>query len=93
VKHTPWTTFTLKSCDWEHINDVHTILSNANSIQHLFSYEDQPALWYAIPAFEELQTIWEEKCTLQKYNLYKDALNHALQKLGKYYSKFDEKKV
>ena len=27
---------------------------DANSIQHLFSYENKPALWRAIPAFEEL---------------------------------------
>jgi hypothetical protein len=34
-----------------------------------------------------------KKCALQKYSLYKDALNCALQKLGKYYSKFDQKNV
>ncbi len=67
--------------------------SDANSIQHLFSYENQSTLWCAIPAFEELQTVWKEKRALQNYNLYKDALDHALQKLGKYYSKFDEKNV
>jgi hypothetical protein len=93
VKHIPWTAFTIKSSDWERVNDTHTILSDANSIQHLFSSEKQPALWRAIPAFEELQTAWEEKSSLQNYNLYKDALHKALQKLGKYYSKFDEKNV
>ena len=30
---------------------------------------------------------------MHNYNLYKDALYQALQKLGKYYSKFDEKNV
>lgn len=93
VKHIPWTAFTIKSSDWERVNDTHAILSDANRIQHLFSYEKQPALWCAIPAFEELQTAWEEKRTTQKYNLYGDALDRALQKLGKYYSKFDQKKV
>jgi hypothetical protein len=72
---------------------VHTILSDANSIQHLFSHENQPTLWRAIPAFEELQTAWEKKRASRDYNLYRDALDRALQKLGKYYSKFDEKKV
>jgi hypothetical protein len=93
VKHIPWATFTIKSCDWERVNDTHTILSDANSIQHLFSYENQPSLWRAIPAFEELQTAWEEKCALQNYSLYKASLDRALQKLDKYYSKFDEKYV
>ena len=40
-----------------------------------------------------LQHIWEEKHTLQKYNLYMNALDHTLQKLGKYYSKFDKKSI
>ena len=93
VKHIPWTAFAIKSSDWERANDTHAILSDANSIQHLFSYEYQPALWRAIPAFEELQTAWEEKHASQKYNLYKDALDRALQKLYKYYSKFDQKNV
>ena len=83
----------LRSSDWEHVNDTCTILSDADSIQHLFSYENEPILWHAIPAFEELQTAWEGKCALQKYDLYKDALDCALQKLGKYYSKFNEKNV
>jgi hypothetical protein len=90
---TLWAAFTIKSSDWECVNDTHIILSDANSIQHLFSYENQPALWCAIPVFEELQTAWEEKRASQNYNLYRDALDYALQKLGKYYSKFDEKKV
>ena|SRR6266478_4195523 len=83
----------LKSSDWECVNDTRSILSDADSIQHLFSYENKPTLWRAIPAFEELQTAWEGKRALQKYDLYKDALDRALQKLGKYYSKFDEKNV
>jgi hypothetical protein len=36
-------------------NDTHTILSDANSIQHLFTYENQSSLWRAILAFKELQ--------------------------------------
>lgn len=93
IKHTLWTAFTIKAPDWEHVNDMQTIVSNTNSIQHLFLYNDQPAVWCAIPTFEELQTTWEEKHDLHKYALYKDALNHTLQKLNKYYNKFDDKSV
>jgi hypothetical protein len=40
---------------------------------------------------EELQTIWEKKSEDLKYVLYKDALADGLAKLGKYYSRLDEK--
>ena len=85
--------FTLKTADWECVNDMQTIISDANKIQHLFSSDDQLALWHAIPAIEEFQTAWETKHDLDKYVLYKVALNRALKKIAKYYSKFDEKDV
>ena len=93
IKHIPWTAFTLKSADWDRIRDTHEIIADANAIQHLFSHESQPALWRAIPVFEELQTAWEEKRDSLKYAPYKAALTRALDKIKKYYSKFDEKAV
>ena len=72
---------------------MQTIISDANKIQHLFSSDNQPALWCAIPTIEEFQTAWETKCNLDKYVLYKVALDCTLKKIAKYYSKFDEKDV
>ncbi|KIK80680.1 hypothetical protein PAXRUDRAFT_45037, partial [Paxillus rubicundulus Ve08.2h10] len=79
--------------DWECVNDTCTIISNANNIQHLFSHERQPALWHAIPSFEELQTAWEEKHDLPKYSIYTEAIAGALMKIRKYYNKFDNKPI
>jgi hypothetical protein len=40
---------------------------------------------------EELQTSWEKKRDSRKYALYKDALTDGLEKVGKYYSRLNEK--
>jgi hypothetical protein len=53
--------FGFKAPNWEHVNDMCTLVSCANDIQQIFSHDQQPTLWHAIPAFEELQTAWE-KC-------------------------------
>ena len=91
AKQIPWTAFSFKAADWEHINDIHTIIADANNIQQYFSHELQPTLWHAIPTFEELQTGWETKCDSPRYMLYKNAIDRGLSKISKYYSKFDEK--
>jgi hypothetical protein len=44
-----------------------------------------------LPALEELQSAWEKKRDAPKYVLYRDALADGLAKVGKYYSKLDEK--
>jgi hypothetical protein len=64
---------------------------DSNQIQQYFSAEKQPTLWQALPALEELQTAWEKRRNALKYALYKSALNAGLAKLGKYYSRLDEK--
>ena len=48
-------------------------------------------LWHALPALEELQTAWEEKRDSPRFALYKDALSDGLAKIGKYYTRLDEK--
>ncbi|KAG1872985.1 hypothetical protein DFJ58DRAFT_651917 [Suillus subalutaceus] len=93
VKYIPWTAFKFTLADWERVNDTRTIITDANSIQQYFSSEQQPTLWCSIPAIEELQTTWEAKLTTSKYILYKDAIQKGLDKLGKYYQKFDDKPV
>jgi DNA replication protein DnaC len=40
---------------------------------------------------EELQTAWEAKHDNVKYALYHDAIRDGLEKLKKYYSRFDQK--
>jgi hypothetical protein len=83
----------LKPSDWERVNDICRIIADANVIQQYFSHETKTTLWRAIPAFEELQTAWEGKRELLEFQPYKIALDHGLNKLRKYYNKFDEKPV
>ena len=91
AKQIPWTAFSFKAADWERVNDIRTIIADANNIQQYFSHELQPTLWHVIPTSEELQTGWETKCDSPRYMLYKNAIDRGLSKIGKYYSKFDEK--
>jgi hypothetical protein len=60
-------------------------------VLHHFSAEKRPTLWRALPVIEELQTAWEAKRDSPKYALYHDAINDGLDKLNKYYSRFDQK--
>ncbi|KAF8868815.1 hypothetical protein BD779DRAFT_1459077, partial [Infundibulicybe gibba] len=64
---------------------------DANDIQQHFSAEKQPTLWRALPAIEELQTAWETKLALPRFAIYEDAIQDGLDKLKKYYSRFNEK--
>jgi hypothetical protein len=91
--HIPWTVFALKPSDWERVNDICRIIADANVIQQYFSHETKMTLWCAIPAFEELQTAWEAKRELPEFQPYKIALDHGLNKLCKYYNKFDNKPI
>ncbi|KAG1733039.1 uncharacterized protein EDB91DRAFT_1057727 [Suillus paluster] len=93
AKHIPWKAFTIGPVDWEHINTTRNIVSDANNIQQYFSSELQPTLWRAIPAIEELQTAWEAKCDDPKYTLFKPVIELRLEKVNKYYRRFDEKPV
>jgi hypothetical protein len=46
-----------------------------------------------LPALKELQTTWEDKRKLERFVLYRDAINAGLSKLQKYYSRIDTKPV
>ncbi|KAG1872945.1 hypothetical protein DFJ58DRAFT_651609, partial [Suillus subalutaceus] len=93
VKHIPWKAFTIGPVDWELINTTWNIISDANNIQQYFSSELQPTLWRAISAIEELQTAWEAKCDDPKYALFKSVIELRLDKVNKYYRRFDDKPV
>ncbi|KIM61041.1 hypothetical protein SCLCIDRAFT_122924, partial [Scleroderma citrinum Foug A] len=93
VKHIPWSAFAFKVSDWEHLNDTCSIIADVNNLQQSFSSDTHATLWRVIPALEELQTAWEAKKSAEQYKLYHDALHHGLQKISKYYSRFDEKPV
>ena len=64
-------------------------------MQQCFSSENQATLWHALPLIEELQTKWEKKCDgalgYERFTIYKEAIQDGLNKLHKYYCKFDEK--
>jgi hypothetical protein len=66
---------------------------DANDIQQIFFSEQHPTLWHAIPALEQLQTLWEKKWDMSQYALYGGAIQKGLDKIGKYYRKFDDKPV
>ena len=66
-------------------------LKDANSILHYFSSERHPTLWRAIPAIERLQSAWEAKRDHHRYELYSNALTDGLEKIRKYYLRFDQK--
>ncbi|KAM6503159.1 hypothetical protein JOM56_000102, partial [Amanita muscaria] len=91
AKHIPWAVFRLGKEDWKRVHDVRDILSNTNAIQQAFSAERQPTLWRALPAFEDLQSAWEEKCDDHHFAPYHDAIYDGLVKLKKYYTQFDDK--
>lgn len=93
VKHIPWTAFAFTNRDWERVNDTRIVISDANDMQQIFSSEQHPTLWRAIPALEELQSAWEKKRDMPKYALYNGAIEKGLDKVGKYYRKFDDKPV
>lgn len=64
-------------------------------MQQCFSSENQATLWRALPLIEELQTKWEKKrdgaLGYERFTIYKEAIQDGLNKLRKYYCKFDEK--
>jgi hypothetical protein len=92
-KKIPWSAFALTEADWERVADARDILKDSNDIQELFSSEQQPTLWRALPALEELQTAWEGKRKAPRFLLYRDAVDAGLGKLRKYYSRIDSKPV
>ncbi|KIK91266.1 hypothetical protein PAXRUDRAFT_149874 [Paxillus rubicundulus Ve08.2h10] len=73
--------------------DLTISFQDANDIQQYFSSGRLPTLWRAIPEIEELQTAWETKCDATCFALYKEAVQCGLQKIGKYYNRFDKKPV
>lgn len=66
---------------------------DANNIQQLFSDEGCATLWRAIPEIEELLSAWEKKQELPQYSAYRNALQDGINKIMKYYSRFDDKPV
>ncbi|KAF8487806.1 hypothetical protein F5888DRAFT_1624190, partial [Russula emetica] len=92
-KKIPWSAFALTERDWERVADARDILKDSNDIQELFLSEKQLTLWRVLPALEELQTTWEDKRKLDRFLLYRDAIDAGLSKLQKYYSRIDTKPV
>jgi hypothetical protein len=66
-------------------------LQDSNRIQQAFSAEKEPTLWRVLPTIEELQTAWESKRDKPAFSKYREAINDGLDKINKYYSRFDEK--
>lgn len=69
------------------------LIADANQLQHIFAHERQATLWRAIPVFEELLSTWEARLKQPRFASYQNAIERGLEKLSKYYNKFDEKSV
>jgi hypothetical protein len=67
------------------------LVQDANKVLYRFSTVKYPNIYYAITAFEALQTAWESKLASSHYSVYHNALQDGLEKLHKYYNKFDQK--
>ncbi|KAF8067558.1 hypothetical protein FPV67DRAFT_1357976, partial [Lyophyllum atratum] len=93
VKHIPWAAFKLSEIDWVRVRDARMILADANKTLHGFSSDQRPTLWRALPLIEDLQTAWENKLQDGRYAIYWAAIQDGLNKLKKYYCKFDDKPV
>lgn len=68
-----------------------TCQQDSNRIQQAFSAEKEPTLWRVLPTIEELQTAWEAKREKPAFAKYRDAIHDGLEKINKYYLRFDEK--
>ena len=66
-------------------------MQDANKVLHKFSAVKYPNIYCAITTFKALQTAWETKLASNHYSVYHNALHDGLEKLHKYYNKFDQK--
>lgn len=64
---------------------------DSNRVLHHFSADKYPGLYRALPALEDLQSAWEAKLEESRYDIYHEAIEDGLNKLNKYYCRFDEK--
>jgi hypothetical protein len=67
------------------------IVQDANKVLQKFSSVKYPNIYCTITAFEALQTAWKTKLASGHYSVYHDTLHDGLEKLHKYYNKFDQK--
>jgi hypothetical protein len=70
------------------LNNLH---QDSNRVLHHFSANKHPSLYCALPALEDLQSIWEAKLEDSHFKIYHNAIKDGLAKLRKYYCRFDEK--
>ncbi|KAN0111926.1 hypothetical protein V8E52_008016 [Russula decolorans] len=85
VKHILWSAFHFSKTYWERVSEASHILAQS------FSAEKEPTLWRALPTIKELQTAWKAKHDKPVFAKYRDAISDGLEKINKYYSRFNEK--
>ena len=69
----------------------YNLFKDSCGIQVGFCAEKHPSLWNTIPQIEELQSAWEDKQTNSKFVHFHNVLQDGLDKIKKYYIKFDAK--
>lgn len=91
AKKIRWSAFQLTEAEWARVLDCKTILDDITHIQQLFSSQKDATMYRVIPAIENLLTLWETKLKDPDFALYHDAIQDGIDKLQKYYVKFDRK--
>lgn len=72
---------------------VLTCMQDANRFHQICSSTRVPTLHQVIPAIESLSSRWEKKSEDADYAIFHSALTCGLDKLTKYYKKFDNTRV
>ncbi|RPD52736.1 hypothetical protein L227DRAFT_514341, partial [Lentinus tigrinus ALCF2SS1-6] len=86
----PWAAARLSDEDWERVRLCCDILADANLYQQTGSSSSVPTLHRVIPALETISSRWEAKEKNSKFQVFRNALRAALEKLLKYYKHLDD---
>ncbi|KAF8676686.1 hypothetical protein AX14_004846 [Amanita brunnescens Koide BX004] len=99
-KEIRWTAFMLSADDWQRVSDAdictHAGLNMRTPTGCSIALSEKKAtLWRVLPLIEDLQTCWEKKQDstrgVERFAIYRNAIQDGLDKLKKYYNQFDEK--
>ncbi|KAH9856303.1 hypothetical protein C2E23DRAFT_702760, partial [Lenzites betulinus] len=93
LKKIPWSAFQLLAADWRWVELCANVLADANWFYQICSSTRVPTLHQVIPAIELLSSCWEKKAEDADYAIFHSALGRGLEKLTKYYKKFDNMHV
>ncbi|KAJ3562023.1 hypothetical protein NP233_g9835 [Leucocoprinus birnbaumii] len=77
----------LSDDEWKRVKELVCLNQLADSAQHAFSTETEPALHHGLPALEALHAAWSSHAEKEKYSRYAPALHAGINKILEYYEK------